>query len=244
MAASVQAMVLPVRFMLSRSFVRVGRIVLPERPPGGKSLTRGSAENTQLGRDRRIAPSTFSRLPRLRRLLIRNAGGPPSEAQFEKLSRLGIRDRLPVNASKQDVSSLLGSVLDGPPTEAQIKMAEASGFVIEGIQQLTAAQLDDLLKLAFRGPQEEDIRTLKRYGLNFETGNGLGARFVVELIKQYKELDRDGVLEKRQIARACLVATNDPAHRKPAILYGRSGILKISWPDEKLAEWLRASRGQ
>lgn len=171
----------------------------------------------------------------------RRSISPPSEAQVQKLTRLGLLEKLPKNASMEDASELIDSVLDGPPTKAQISKARESGFIIKGIRQLTARELDDLFNMEFRQPEEEVLEYLRAYGVRLRDGNGLCAQLLLALAEEYNELNRDNEdWEKEQIPRACALALSDPTFKTPTLSCdGNCGGLKISWPKAKLKEWLQ-----
>jgi hypothetical protein len=189
---------------------------------------------------RAASKGTFDEIPRVLLAMIEQIlSRAPRKAQLDKISRLGLCEKIPENASSQDAHDLLDSVLDEPPTDAQIKMAKESGFTLRNIQGLTARELDDLLKLGFREADAADLQTLRNYGIKFHSGNGLAARVAVALISQYEDGNDGGEVSKYQIAKACVGAMNDPCYATPTLSWDDVGELRISWPKAKLKDWLR-----
>jgi ankyrin repeat protein len=167
-------------------------------------------------------------------LASQRSAKPPSEAQRQKLIRLGVLNQLPENASMQDATDLLEQVLAEPITDYQIKEARESGFVLKNMDRIKACDFDDLVKLAYRAPEQDDLLVLKEYGLSFQEGNGISVRLAVALINQYDHYE----YERKQIAKACARAVNDPAFAKPIISCDEYGSMEISWPPAKLREWV------
>jgi hypothetical protein len=163
---------------------------------------------------------------------------PPSEAQMQKLNRLGIADELPDNPTSQDAHDLLDEVLEGPVTENQIKELKESGVKLKNVERMTAGELDDLIKLASRTPDEDDLMMLRHYRLTLQEGNALSVRLVVELIGHLNGYEFD--IDEAMIARACVKAMNDPAFATPTLSCEGEGCgIDITWPQSKLREWSR-----
>jgi len=129
-----------------------------------------------------------------------------------------------------------------PPTEAQLKKIREWEFELDTRVEITAENLEGLLRLDGKPASDEDVKWFARYGFTYFRGDAVAAFAFRAVIRQMEDIAKGQSKrswEARRIAMSCLIAKSDPAFQKPRITLDRCKRLTLAWPEQKLNEWYR-----
>ena len=123
------------------------------------------------------------------------------------------------------------------PTEEQISSL-TGGLKLDPTATISAAKLDELLKLEGQPPRAEDMELLARYRITLETGDAFSTYGVGDLVRSFENMLAESG-DYTDIALACVTASNDPAFEKATITLDQFDRFVFTWPKAKLKQWYR-----